>query len=158
MHIIEDNPGIRFSEIKRRSGMNNGVLSYHLQRMEGAGRIRVRRGARQTSYSTLDITETQLKVAYALQRSTPRAILLALAEQDGRRFADLVRYCRKSPPTISHYLARMVKEGLVKRVWFESGKRYYTNCRREMDVLADTYKPTPTEKLVSGFEDIITSL
>lgn len=158
MHIIKDNPGIRFCEIKRRSGMNNGVLSYHLQKMESAGRIRVKRGARQTSYSTLDITKAQLKVAYALQRSTPRAILLALADQDGRRFADLARYCKKSPPTTSHYLTRMVKEGLVKCVWFESGKRYYTNCRREMDVLADVYRPTPTEKLVSGFEDIITSL
>ena len=158
MHVIEDNPGIRFREIKRRLNISNGVLSYHLQKMESAGRIRVKRGAKQTSYSSLDITKTQLKVAYALQRSTPRAILFALADQDGRRFTDLVRYCKKSPPTISHYLTRMIKEDLIKCVRLESGKRYYTNCRCEMDVLAEVYRPTRTEKLVSGFEDIITSL
>ena len=158
MHIIESSPGIRFREIMRRSGMNNGVLSYHLQKMEDAGRIRVMRGAGQTSYSTLNITKDQLKIAYALQRSTPRAILLALADQDGLRFADLVKYCKKSPSTISHYLARMIKDGLIKYKWLESGKRYYINCRGEMDVLVDICRPKPTEKLVSGFEDIITSL
>ena len=133
LRIIEDNPGIRFRSIMRLSGMKNGVLTHHLRRMERAGRIRVMRGPRQTSYSSPGINEDQLRVACALQRSTPRAILLALAAEDGLRFSNLVDRCKRSPSTISLYLTGMTRDGLVAVYKFRSNSYLYlTGDLRQM--------------------------
>lgn len=158
LRIIEESPGIRFRGIMRLSGMKNGVLSHHLRNMEKSGRIRVVRGPRQASYSSLEITEEQFGVARALQRSTTRAILLALAADDGLRFAEIVERCRKAPSTVSLYLAGAVKDGLVATRRVNAEKRYYINCRKELDMLVETYRPTFADRPVSGFEDIINSL
>ena len=158
VRVIEDSPGIRFREIMRRTGMKNGVLSHHLRALERAGRIRVARSTRQTSYSTLDISEGQLRVAGALQKSTPRAILLALAAEDGRRFSEMVDCCGKSPSTVSLYLKQLIKDGLVAVKKSGFAKRYYITCRGEVDRLVESYVPHPSDRPISGFEDIINSL
>ena len=158
VRVIEDSPGIRFREIMRRTGMKNGVLSHHLRALEKAGRIRVARSTRQTSYSTLDISEGQLRVAGALQKSTPRAILLALAAEDGRRFSEMVDCCGKSPSTVSLYLKGLVKDGLVAVKKSGFAKRYHITCRGEVDRLVESYVPHPSDRPISGFEDIINSL
>ena len=54
MRIIENSPVIRFLKIMRQTGMKNGVLNHHLFALEGAGRIRVVRSARQTPYAAPD--------------------------------------------------------------------------------------------------------
>ncbi|MBI1657743.1 MAG: ArsR family transcriptional regulator [Thaumarchaeota archaeon] len=158
MRVIGDSPGIRFREIMRRTDMKNGVLSHHLRALERAGRIRVVRSTRQTSYSTLDISEGQLRVAGALQKSTPRAILLALAAEDGRRFSEMVDCCGKSPSTVSLYLKGLIRDGLVAVKKSGFVKRYYITCRGEVDRLVESYVPRPSDRPISGFEDIINSL
>lgn len=158
MQVIEDSPGIRFCEIMRRTGMKNGVLSHHLRTLERAGRIRVMRSARQTSYSTRETSEGQLRVAGALQKSTPRAILLALAAEDGRRFSEIVDCCGKSPSTVSLYLKQLINDGLVAAKKPGFAKRYYIACRSEVDRLVESYVPRPSDRPISGFEDIINSL
>ena len=158
MRIIEDSPGIRFREIMRQTGMKNGVLSHHLRSLERAGRIRVARGPRQTSYSTLGTSEDQLKVAGALQKSTPRAILLSLVAEDGRRFSEIVDCCGKSPSTVSLYLTGLIRDGLITAKHSGFAKRYYITCRSEVDGLVESHRPRPSDRPISGFEDIINSL
>ena len=155
LEMIEGNPGIRFRDMMRRSGMKNGVLSHHLNTLESAGRIRVKRSPRWTSYSSLNITESQLLVAKALKRSTARAILLALAAQDRLRFGDMVERCRKAPSTISLYLKGLVRDGLVRT---GPDRTYSINCRNDLEALLDYCTPPPMDRPVSGLEDIIGSL
>ena len=158
INVIERNPGIRFREIMRQTGMKNGVLSHYLYTMERAGRIRVMRGPRQTSYCTPGISDGQLKVAAALQRSTPRSILLSLAAEDGRRFSDVVDCCGKSPSTISAYLGELIRDGLVSVGKAEGTKRYYIKCASDVNALVEACEPGPSDRPVSGFEDIMNSL
>ena len=155
LEMIKGNPGIRFRDMMRLSGMKNGVLSHHLNTLESAGRIRVKRYPRWTSYSSLDITDGQLLVAKALKRHTSRSILLTLVAQDGLRFGDIVECCRKAPSTISLYLKGLVRDGLVRT---GPNRTYNINCRDDLDVLLDYCTPSPIDKPVSGLEDIIGSL
>ncbi|MCE2509350.1 MAG: ArsR family transcriptional regulator [Nitrosopumilaceae archaeon] len=158
MQVIGNSPGIRFREIMRQTGMKNGVLSHHLRALEKTGRIRVMRSARSTSYSTRNMSEGHLRVAGALQKSTPRAILLALAAEDGRRFSELVDCCGKSPSTVSLYLKALIKDGLVAAKKSGFAKRYHITCRSEVDRLVELYGPRSSDRPISGFEDIINSL
>lgn len=156
--IIEKNPGIQFREIMRTSGLKNGVLSHYLGKLEKRGIIKVQRGPRQTRFYPPKITEDESKVIKALRRQTPRDLLLALVQNDGLEFGQLVNEVKKSPSTVSLYLSQIVSDGLVEIKLENLKKRYYIKSRNLIDKLIEDYKPSLLEKPTSGFEDILNSL
>jgi DNA-binding transcriptional ArsR family regulator len=155
--IIEENPGIQFREIMRYSGLKNGVLSHYLGKLEKTGIIKVIRGPRQSRFYSPSITETESIVIKALRKQTPRDLLLALIENDGLDFSQLVKAVKKSPSTVSLYLSQIVDDGLVEIKLFQLKKRYYIKARESIDKLVEDYRPSSLDKSTSGFEDIINS-
>jgi len=155
--IIEDNPGIQFREIMRSSGLKNGVLSHYLGKLEKSGIIKVMRGPRQSRFYPPQITEEESIVIKALRKQTPRDLLLALIENDGLEFSQLVKAVKKSPSTVSLYLSQIVEDGLVEIQFVNLKKRYHIKARDLLDKLIEDYRPSLLEKPTSGFEDIINS-
>ena len=155
--IIENNPGIQFREIMRNSGLKNGVLSHYLGKLEKNGLVKVMRGPRQTRFYPPKITEDESIVIKALRKQTPRDLLLALVENDGLEFSDLVKKVGKSPSTVSLYLSQIVQDGLVEIKLEKLKKRYYIKARDLIDQLIEDYRPSLLEKPTSGFEDIFNS-
>jgi predicted transcriptional regulator len=155
--IIEDNPGIQFREIMRSSGLKNGVLSHYLGKLEKSGIVKVIRGPRQVRFYPPKITEDESIVIKALRKQTPRDLLLALIENDGLEFSQLVKGVKKSPSTVSLYLSQIVEDELVEIKIVELKKRYHIKARDLIDKLIEDYRPSLLEKPTSGFEDIINS-
>ena len=155
--IIEENPGIQFREIMRSSGLKNGVLSHYLGKLEKSGIIKVTRGPRQARFYPPKITEEESIVIKALRKQTPRDLLLALIENDGLEFSQLVKAVKKSPSTVSLYLSQIVEDGLVEIRFVNLKKRYHIKARDLIDKLIEDYRPSLLEKPTSGFEDIINS-
>ncbi|MGY5143573.1 MAG: winged helix-turn-helix transcriptional regulator [Candidatus Nitrosopumilus sp. bin_32a] len=155
--IIEANPGIQFREIMRSSGLKNGVLSHYLGKLEKSGIIKVIRGPRQSRFYPPKITEDESLVIKALRKQTPRDLLLALIENDGLEFSQLVKAVKKSPSTVSLYLSQIVEDGLVEIRFVNLKKRYHIKARDVIDKLIEDYRPGLLEKPTSGFEDIINS-
>jgi len=155
--IIEENPGIQFREIMRSSGLKNGVLSHYLGKLEKSGIVKVIRGPRQARFYPPKITEDESIVIKALRKQTPRDLLLALIENDGLEFSQLVRAVKKSPSTVSLYLSQIVEDELVEIKIVELKKRYHIKARDLIDKLIEDYRPSLLEKPTSGFEDIINS-
>lgn len=155
--IIEENPGIQFREIMRSSGLKNGVLSHYLGKLEKTGIIKVIRGPRQSRFYSPSITETESIVIKALRKQTPHDLLLALIENDGLDFSQLVKAVKKSPSTVSLYLSQIVDDGLVEIKLVQLKKRYYIKARESIDKLVEDYKPSSLDKSTSRFEDIINS-
>lgn len=155
--IIEQNPGIQFREIMRSSGLKNGVLSHYLGKLEKNGIVKVVRGPRQARFYPPQITEDESIVIKALRKQTPRDLLLALVENDGLEFSELVKQVKKSPSTVSLYLSQIVDDGLVEIKFVELKKRYHIKARDLIDKLIEDYRPSLLEKPTSGFEDIINS-
>ena len=155
--LIDDNPGIRFREIMRSSGLKNGVLSYYLKKLESTGVVKVVRGPRQVRFYSPDITEEESIVITALRKETPRALLLALIKEDGLEFSQLVKEVKKSPSTVSFYLSQIVADGLVGTKFVDLKKRYHIKVREIMDKLVEEHRPGSLDKPTSGFEDIINS-
>ena len=156
--IIEKNPGIQFREIMRNSGLKNGVLSHYLGKLEKNGLVKVMRGPRQTRFYPPKTTEDESIVIKALRKQTPRDLLLALVENDGLEFSELVKKVGKSPSTVSLYLSQIVQDGLVEIKLEKLKKRYYIKARDLIDQLIEDYRPSLLEKPSSGFEDIFNSL
>ena len=155
--IIEQNPGIQFREIMRSSGLKNGVLSHYLGKLEKHGVIKVVRGPRQARFFPPHITEFESTVIKALRKETPRALILALIEDERLEFTQLVKAVKKSPSTVSLCLSQLVTDDLVEIKFIDFKKRYYIKARDVIDKLIEDYKPNFIEKPVSGFEDIINS-
>ena len=155
--IIEQNPGIQFREIMRSSGLKNGVLSHYLGKLEKSGIVKVIRGPRQARFYPPKITEDESIVIKALRKQTPRDLLLALIENDGLEFSQLVKAVKKSPSTVSLYLSQIVKDELVEIRIVELKKRYHIKARDLIDKLIEDYRPSLLEKPTSGFEDIFNS-
>lgn len=156
--LIAGNPGIQFRELMRLSGLKNGVLSHYLGKLERSGAIKAARGPRQARFYPPNTTDEEAVAIKALRRDTPRDLLLALAERDGRDFGGLVRAAKKSPSTVSLYLSQIVSDGLVEARMDGLKKRYYIKARTLIDRLIEDYRPGPLSKPASGFEDIINSL
>ena len=156
--IIEENPGIQFREIMRSSGLKNGVLSHYLGKLEKNGIIKVIRGPRQVRFYSPRITEDESIVIKALRKQTPRDLLLALIENDGLEFSQLVTAVKKSPSTVSLYLSQIVDDDLVEIKFVQLKKRYYIKARDLIDKLVEDYRPGSLDKPTSGFEDIFNSL
>ena len=155
--IIEQNPGIQFHQIMRSSGLKNGVLSHYLGKLEKSGIVKVIRGPRQARFYPPKITEDESIVIKALRKQTPRDLLLALIENDGLEFSQLVKAVKKSPSTVSLYLSQIVEDELVEIKIIELKKRYHIKARDLVDKLIEDYRPSLLEKPTSGFEDIINS-
>ena len=155
--LIDDNPGIRFREIMRSSGLKNGVLSHYLKKLEENGVVKVVRGPRQVRFYSPNITQEESIVIKALKKQTPRDLLLALIKEDGLYFSQLVKEVKKSPSTVSLYLSQIVADGLVEIKVIELRKRYHIKVRELVDKLIEEHRPGSLDKHTSGFEDIINS-
>src|SRR5438309_4692941 len=114
INVIEKNPGIKFREIMRETGMKNGVLSYHTRKLEKNGVVKVERGSRQTRFYPLGVTSEESVLIRNLRQETPRQILLLLLDEKERRLLNIVEKVKKSPSTVSTYLSKLIEEDVIE--------------------------------------------
>jgi DNA-binding MarR family transcriptional regulator len=109
--VIKENPGIHFSELRRRVGISHGTAIFHLRALERAGIVRVERVGAYTTYS---ITGQVLdRESYGLT-DTDRAVLLIVRETPGISLPDLATRSGRSLGRISRVVKRLVALGFVR--------------------------------------------
>ena len=163
LEAIESNPGINFRGIMRKTGLMNGVLSYHLAKLENNNLIIARRRPRTARFYSVRIPESDHAIIRALRRPTPRALLIALLHEDpknvnGLSFAELVERVKKSPSTVSLYLSQLVRESLVDVRMPKLKKHYQLRDRERVDRLLEDHGPSLVGRYASNFEDMINPL
>ena len=122
-NLIQKNPGIRFNEIMRLTGLKNGVVSYHLLSLERQGKICSVRTPRVTRFYTLEISEDSQKIIMRLRQKTPYKIITSLLDES-LSFKELVQKVGKSPSNTSHYLTKLIEDQIVIDV-LKNRKRLY---------------------------------
>ncbi len=81
------NPGVRYRELLRLTGLANGVLSYHLKILEESRRIKVNRDEnRVTRYYPKSIKTKEFHVIAYIRNSTTRQIIQLLLKQGHSTF------------------------------------------------------------------------
>lgn len=158
LKTIEKNPGINFRGIMRETGFMNGVLSYHLSKLENSNQIVAMRAPRTARFYSAKISKDDFVVIKALRRPTPRALLLALLHNDELSFVQLTKKAHRSPSTVSLYLAHLVKDGLVSARLVNLKKYYKLHDRKKIDRLLEDHGPSLLDKYASNFEDMINPL
>jgi predicted transcriptional regulator len=156
--VIEKNPGIKFREIMRETGMKNGVLSYHTRKLEKTGVVKVERGPRQTRFYPLGITSEESVLIRNLRQETPRQILLSLLEEKELTFNKIVEKVKKSSSTVSIYLSQLTENNIVEIKVIELKKVFYIKDEEIIQKAINKYHPTLIEKSADRLADIFNSL
>ena len=159
IQVIEKNPGIKYREIMRFTGLKNGVLSHYLDKLEKSGVVQVIREPRQTRFYPLILSERESKIIKNLRRNTTRKIIHTLMiNKDGLSFNEIVDFVNKAPSTISFYLSQLVEDEVLVLTLSERKKKFLIKDRESVDKLIEDYQPGLLDKPVTGLEDIINAL
>ena len=118
-NIIFQTPGIRYRQLLRLTGLANGVLTYHLTRLEKSKYIKADRFSyRTTRYYTIIIPEDETKIINHLQNNIARQItnifLRMICDLCG--FSDIVDYIKRPPSTISYHIKRLRDAEIINSI------------------------------------------
>jgi predicted transcriptional regulator len=113
-HIHID-PGVRYRQLLRLTGLSNGSLSYTLKKLEKSRLIIVNRSSntRVTSYYPENIKTSELHILANFRNHTDKRILQFLIKQGQYTFNDIVKRTEKAPSTISWHLNRLKNARLI---------------------------------------------
>lgn len=157
LRSIEENPGIRYRELLRTTGLVNGVLSYHLSALERLDVIKVDRQPRTTRYYPVTISDQEYNILKFVRHKPVRQIMLFLIERDSCTFNEIVDHMQKAPSTVSLHLRRLREGGMISIRYGEYQLYSLTNRDIVCEVLAK-YKASFTDRVVDSYEEMMEEL
>ena len=138
INLINQNPGIRYLELKNLTGLSNGVVSYYLHQLESNGYVKSVRTPRVSCFYPLSFSELSQKIFRRSRQITPKKILLALIQKN-HSFTTLVKEVQKSPSTVSTYASKLIEDNLVF-IEYRNSKKFFKINPEFFDQLIYTLK------------------
>jgi predicted transcriptional regulator len=158
IELIEKNPGIKFREIMRETGMKNGVLGYYTNKLEKEGTVRVERKSRQTRFFPPSVSTDDFLMIKNLRQETPKQILVALLQHGRLSFNELVINVKKSPATVSLYLTQLTNDDIVESKLINHKKHHYIKDIEKLGKAVDKYQPSLIDRSADRLADTFSSL
>ena len=163
-HIIGQ-PGIRYRELLRLSGLANGVLTYHIADLEKSGQIKVNRNNNNkiTRYYHNDIPIEETNIIGHIRNNAARQIILFILEHDLCTFNEIIEHTKKAPSTISWHLKRLKDAGIIISVRNSDNNYNYQQLYKvsDFELVTDVlskHKESFTDKVVNNYTEIIEDL
>jgi predicted transcriptional regulator len=158
IEVIEKNPGIKFREIMRETGMKNGVLGYYTNKLEKKGVVKVERKPRQTRFFPSSISDSDILLIKNLRQETPKQILSVLLHHETLSFNELVQNVRKSPATVSFYLTQLTNDNIVDSKFINLKKIHHLKDSDKLRKIIDKYHPSLIDRSADRLADTFSSL
>ena len=113
MEHITKFPGLRFYELKRETGFANGTLQHHINSLIKSKKIDAHYDNAVPRYFIRNIDEASKVIIQRLSQNTTSKIIKLLLKKECQTFAQLVKYTKKSPGTVSLYKNKMVEDKII---------------------------------------------
>ena len=156
VQLVNENPGIRYSEIMRETGLKNGVLSHHLSKIEQAGRIVIERTPRVARLYPCGMPQKETLVIKHLKNPTARKLLTTLLDGDFT-FKELVNKVKKSQGTISLSLKSLCEVQIVERKLDTGDLIFQLSSKDLLDSIIEK-QPSFIENTANNISDIFSSI
>lgn len=143
-------PGIRFRELRTKTGLANGTLAYHLQLLEKRGLLKVERRPRFAGFYPSHFPLEDSKVFGLVRQNRSRQILSLLLKAHQATHGNIASSLNIAPSTASWYLGRLTKSGLLTAVPTGRETIYSVSSPDKVLKLLSVYRST-WENLVSRF-------
>ncbi len=152
---INNNPGIRYKELLRLTGLANGTLEYHLKILERLHKVTVERHAgRRARYYPICIPTDESQILGYLRNNVARQIVIFILEHDFCTFNEVVEHIKRAASTASWHLKRLSEAGVISVTY---GQEYHlyrvTNSKLVKEVLYK-YEESFTDKIANQYYEI----
>ena len=111
--LISKFPGLRFHEIKKETGLANGTLQHHLGELTKSDTINAEYDQSTPRYFSHEIATDDKNIIKRLSQPTTSKIIKALLKNECQSFAQLVKFTKKSPGTVSIYKNKLLEDGII---------------------------------------------
>ena len=110
---IDENPGIRYRELMRLIKFPNGVLSYHIDKLEKMDLVNVERKSRITRFFPRNISNDIMGILGNLRSQTSYEIIKLLYEKGPISQQEIIKYTRKAASTISWQMKKLLDDNII---------------------------------------------
>ena len=110
---IDENPGIRYRELLRLINFSNGVLSYHVNKLEKLDLVNVERKTRITRFFPRYISNEIMGILGNLRSQTSYEIIKLLYEKGPISQQEIVKSTRKAASTISWRMKKLLDDNII---------------------------------------------
>ena len=110
---IKKYPGLRFFELKKQTGLVNGVLQHHLEMHKKFKNIKLEYDNTTPRYYPIEIDNPTSILLKRLRQPTTSKIIKLLLKNECSTFAQLVKSIKKSPATVSIYKNKLLADNLI---------------------------------------------
>ena len=157
---IHENPGIRYRELIRLAGTTNGVLSYHLGKLEKSGEIRVERQSnnRVTRYFVVNIPKKDSDIIGCFRGRVIRNIAYFVLKNEFCTFNEIVDHIGRAPSTISWHIKKLKEAGILDTHYANDHFLYSIADKEMISRILLEYKESFTDRVIENYTDIVDKL
>lgn len=156
VQLVMENPGIRYSELMRATGLKNGVLSHHLSKIEKSGKLVIERTPRVARFYPCGMSQEITLLIKHLKNPTSQKILTILLEHD-LTFKEIVGHVKKSQGTVSLSLKVLADDGILLRRYDNGNLMFQLVNKSLLNTLVEKQPPF-IEHTANSIADIFSSL
>ena len=110
---IKKYPGLRFFELKKQTGLVNGVLQHHIQMHMKSKNIKLEYDNTTPRYYPIEIDNPTSMLLKRLRQPTTSKIIKLLLKNKCCTFGQLVKSVKKSPATVSIYKNKLLEDKII---------------------------------------------
>ena len=152
LECIEENPGIRYRELMRLIKFPNGVLSYHINKLEKMDLVNVERKSRITRFFPRNISNDIMGILGNLRSQTSYEIIKLLYEKGPISQQEIIKYMRKAASTISWQMKKLLDDNIIciknKDFNYDENKEFGSKIQRKKAKLYDLLNRTLVNDLI----------
>jgi len=111
--VVVKYPGLRFHEIKKETKLANGTLQHHLSQLTKSNSLKAKYIDTIPRYYNYDLEDTNHIVLLRLRQVTTSKIIKSLLKNECQTFAQLVKFSKKSPGTVSIYKNMLLEDKII---------------------------------------------
>ncbi len=155
---IEQNPGLHFREVQRRTGTATGALQYHLDQLEKNHLVRSEKIKNTKHFFSIKedgVMQREQSIMPLLRQESIRHILIALLSL--KRSATMVKIVQLTNlpySTVSRHLEELNQHGLVEKKRVGKSFRFSPKNAESIAQLLVTYKTGFLDSAVDQFVEL----
>ena len=166
-NAIITHPGLRFHEIKKETKLANGTLQHHLSHLTKSNEVTAKYLKKIPRYYAYDMEETNQVILLRLRQHTTSRIIKSLLKNECQTFAQMVKFTKKSPGTVSVYKNMLLKDNILvgdtdgcscTRNIPNTKIKYRLTHPNDVRVLVEEYGKSSLQKSSDNLADIFLSL
>ena len=165
--IVKTYPGLRFHEIKKETKLANGTLQHHIAQLIKSNNLNAKYIDTIPRYYVNDIEDISQTILLRLRQITTSRIIKSLLKNECQTFAQLVKYSKKSPGTVSIYKNMLLEDGIIiggtnsckcTKNTVATRIKYRLVDPEKVRLLVEEYGKTSLKKSADNLADVFLSL